>query len=97
MRSAFTRGMAVMPAPLLPAARRPLPPIGRVWKVCEREVRHFVAQEWALSADDILWRRSKFGLHLDAVAQAALADWLAGELSGPVRAEDAQTIDAVAP
>lgn len=31
----------------------------------EREVRHFVACEWARTAEDVLWRRSKAGLHLD--------------------------------
>ena len=29
-------------------------------------------EEWAQSADDMLWRRSKLGLHLDAAAQAAV-------------------------
>ncbi len=32
----------------------------------ERELRWFVDQEWARSADDVLWRRSKAGLHMDA-------------------------------
>jgi glycerol-3-phosphate dehydrogenase len=32
----------------------------------EREVRYFVEREWALSAEDVLWRRSKAGLHLSA-------------------------------
>jgi glycerol-3-phosphate dehydrogenase len=41
----------------------------------ERELRYFVEHEWAASADDVLWRRTKAGLHLDApqrdrVAQA---------------------------
>lgn len=44
----------------------------------EREVRHFMAQEWARSDEDILWRRSKFGLRLDAAARAALVEWMAG-------------------
>jgi len=36
------------------------------------EVDYLVDQEWALSAEDILWRRSKLGLHLPAAAQTAL-------------------------
>jgi glycerol-3-phosphate dehydrogenase len=29
----------------------------------EREVAYLVTTEWARSAEDILWRRSKLGLH----------------------------------
>ncbi|WP_417520022.1 glycerol-3-phosphate dehydrogenase [Minwuia sp.] len=42
----------------------------------EREVRHLMEREWAMRADDILWRRTKVGLQLDATQQAALAHWL---------------------
>jgi glycerol-3-phosphate dehydrogenase len=38
----------------------------------EREIEYLVAQEWAHTADDILWRRSKLGLHLSADEQSAL-------------------------
>jgi glycerol-3-phosphate dehydrogenase len=30
----------------------------------EREVLHMKANEWARTVDDVLWRRSKLGLHL---------------------------------
>jgi glycerol-3-phosphate dehydrogenase len=40
------------------------------------EVDHFVAQEWARSAEDVLWRRTKCGLHLDAPAQEAVGAYL---------------------
>ena len=33
----------------------------------EREVRYFVDQEWAQTAEDVLWRRSKAGLLLSRV------------------------------
>ena len=33
--------------------------------------------EWAQTAKDVLWRRSKLGLHLDEAQQQAVADWLA--------------------
>jgi len=39
----------------------------------EREVRYFIEHEWARSAQDILWRRSKAGLHLDAAQRARVA------------------------
>ncbi len=32
----------------------------------EREVAHFRAREWAQTADDVLWRRTKAGLHIAA-------------------------------
>ena len=30
------------------------------------ELEHLRANEWARSGDDVLWRRTKLGLHLDA-------------------------------
>ena len=41
------------------------------------EIAYLRREEWATSADDILWRRSKLGLHLPRSAAATLADWLA--------------------
>jgi len=37
----------------------------------EREVRYLRDHEWARTADDVLWRRTKAGLHLDAARRAA--------------------------
>jgi glycerol-3-phosphate dehydrogenase len=42
----------------------------------EAEVRYLIEREWAVTAEDILWRRSKLGLHMAQADQAALADWL---------------------
>ncbi|MEM7775543.1 MAG: glycerol-3-phosphate dehydrogenase [Pseudomonadota bacterium] len=42
----------------------------------EREVEYLRAREWAMTADDILWRRSKLGLRLSTAERVALADWL---------------------
>lgn len=42
----------------------------------EREVKYLREQEWARSLEDILWRRSKLGLHLSQAEQARLADYL---------------------
>lgn len=32
--------------------------------LCERELEWMLVREWARSADDVLWRRSKCGLHM---------------------------------
>ncbi|AMP13066.1 glycerol-3-phosphate dehydrogenase [Collimonas pratensis] len=42
----------------------------------EVEVRYLMRNEWALTVEDILWRRSKLGLRLDAVAVDRLRTWL---------------------
>jgi glycerol-3-phosphate dehydrogenase len=38
----------------------------------QAEVEYLMAQEWASSVDDILWRRTKLGLHLSDEARARL-------------------------
>ncbi|MFM1983019.1 MAG: hypothetical protein RJB22_1738, partial [Pseudomonadota bacterium] len=35
----------------------------------EREVRYLRTEEWAMDAEDVLWRRTKMGLHLSAAQQ----------------------------
>lgn len=42
----------------------------------EAELRYLIEQEWARSADDILWRRTKLGLHYSAAEREAVATWL---------------------
>ncbi|MCK6443236.1 glycerol-3-phosphate dehydrogenase [Elstera cyanobacteriorum] len=43
----------------------------------EREVLYLMKHEWARRAEDILWRRSKLGLHLSAADSAALDQYMA--------------------
>ena len=43
-----------------------------------REVAYLSSDEWAATAEDILWRRSKLGLRAPKETAAALDDWLAG-------------------
>ncbi|HRD75644.1 MAG TPA: glycerol-3-phosphate dehydrogenase [Hyphomicrobiaceae bacterium] len=43
----------------------------------EREVRFLVAEEWAATPDDILWRRTKAGLHVAPAERTDLADRVA--------------------
>lgn len=45
----------------------------------EREVAYLVANEYARTAEDILWRRSKLGLHVPAETADRLAARLTGE------------------
>jgi glycerol-3-phosphate dehydrogenase len=42
------------------------------------EVDYLVSAEWASTADDVLWRRTKLGLRMDPAQQVALADYLGG-------------------
>jgi len=42
----------------------------------ERELRFLQKSEWAMSADDVLWRRSKLGLRYTAEERAQVAAWL---------------------
>ena len=42
----------------------------------EAEVTYLQTREWAQTAEDILWRRSKLGLHMSDAEQAALREYL---------------------
>jgi len=48
----------------------------------ECELRYLHDHEWARSADDVLWRRSKLGLHYGAEERAAVAAWCAVHWAG---------------
>jgi glycerol-3-phosphate dehydrogenase len=43
----------------------------------ESEVRYLMLNEWACTAEDIVWRRSKLGLRLSASEIAAINNWIA--------------------
>jgi glycerol-3-phosphate dehydrogenase len=43
--------------------------------VTEAELDYLKSAEWATSGDDVLWRRSKLGLHLDAATQDRIRAW----------------------
>jgi glycerol-3-phosphate dehydrogenase len=45
----------------------------------EAELDYLRREEWAAGADDVLWRRSKLGLHLDAAQRERVADWMEDE------------------
>jgi glycerol-3-phosphate dehydrogenase len=60
----------------------------------EPEVAHLVKREWAMSVDDILWRRTKLGLRLGEAGRRQLADWLATRLPGPAQASKLGSAEA---
>jgi glycerol-3-phosphate dehydrogenase len=47
------------------------------------EVRYLMKHEWARTADDVLWRRSKLGLKLAAIEKEALARFMAEAARSP--------------
>ena len=49
----------------------------------EAELNYLHDHEWACSADDVLWRRSKLGLHLSAAQRTAVAQWCDTHWPGP--------------
>lgn len=44
--------------------------------LAEAEVRYLIEHEWAKTADDVLWRRSKLGLHMTGEETTALDAWM---------------------
>ncbi|MCY1309948.1 hypothetical protein D9M70_600940 [compost metagenome] len=54
-----------------------------------REVDYLCQEEWAVSAEDILWRRTKLGLFMSASQQARLEHYLKHEHPRRPRADAA--------
>jgi glycerol-3-phosphate dehydrogenase len=42
----------------------------------EAEVRYLMREEWAVKPDDVLWRRTKEGLHMSPAERAVFAQWM---------------------
>ncbi|RJG02084.1 glycerol-3-phosphate dehydrogenase [Noviherbaspirillum sedimenti] len=53
------------------------------------EVEYLVAHEWAATGADILWRRSKLGLHLERGVEPLLNAWIAARMPDLRRAAGA--------
>jgi glycerol-3-phosphate dehydrogenase len=51
----------------------------------EAEVKYLMASEWACTAEDIVWRRSKLGLRLSAAEIAHLDDWISAHRAASER------------
>ncbi len=45
----------------------------------EAEADYLIRHEWVSDAEDILWRRSKLGLHLSDDDKVRLDDWIGGK------------------
>jgi glycerol-3-phosphate dehydrogenase len=55
-------------------------------ELTEAEVRYLMQREWAESADDVLWRRSKLGLKFSGEQKEALARFMAAAQAEGARA-----------
>jgi glycerol-3-phosphate dehydrogenase len=55
----------------------------------EREVRYLIAHEWARDPEDILWRRTKAGLHMSEAERRAFAEFMASETRKPAQLQPA--------
>ena len=51
----------------------------------EREVGYLMANEWACTAEDIVWRRSKLGLRLSVAEIASIDEWMAAHRTSSER------------
>ncbi|UVC07340.1 glycerol-3-phosphate dehydrogenase [Rhizobium sp. TH2] len=51
----------------------------------EAEVAYLIEQEWALESEDVLWRRTKLGLKLEADGRQALEEFMRGRPSADAR------------
>jgi glycerol-3-phosphate dehydrogenase len=61
----------------------------------ERELAYLQREEWACSAEDVLWRRSKLGLHGGQAAATPIQEWLdanvqTGDNAGQRQVKDTQ-------
>lgn len=81
----LVRAYGMDAAVMLAGARRP-EDLGQHfgWNLTEREVRWLMTHEWAHTAADVLWRRSKMGLRLSAEEAQTLEDWMAAARSEQV-------------
>nr|WP_244861255.1 glycerol-3-phosphate dehydrogenase [Pectobacterium punjabense] len=43
----------------------------------EVELRYLVEKEWAVTLDDVIWRRTKLGMRFDDAQKQRISDWLA--------------------
>ena len=54
----------------------------------EREVRYLIAEEWAETADDVIWRRTKRGLRMNCDETVTLDLFMAGVTAAAELAEE---------
>jgi glycerol-3-phosphate dehydrogenase len=68
-------------APEVLGAAKSMADLGREFggTLTESEVRYLISYEWARTAEDVVWRRSKLGLWMSAADIAALDEWFAAQ------------------
>jgi glycerol-3-phosphate dehydrogenase len=73
----LVRSYGTLSREVLGDARAPAD-LGRAFAagLTEREIDYLTRREWARAPEDILWRRSKLGLHMTAPQRAEVADFL---------------------
>jgi glycerol-3-phosphate dehydrogenase len=47
----------------------------------EAELRYLQREEWAATGEDVLWRRSKLGLHYSDEERARVESWMSGHVA----------------
>ncbi len=52
--------------------------------LCEREIDFFIREEWAHTADDILWRRTKCGLHMNEIERERASTFIKNMTNGVI-------------
>ncbi len=50
----------------------------------ELELHHLIRQEWACTGEDVLWRRTKLGLHYNAAQREAVQRWMQRSRAQPL-------------
>ncbi len=78
MLAAMARRHGALSETILGEARQPVD-LGQDFGagLFAREIDYMIAHEWARTGDDVLWRRSKAGIHMSAEQRAAVADYVA--------------------
>ncbi len=89
LRVRLLRGYGTLCATLLDRAAG-IPDLGQHFGagLYQREVDYLCRREWALTAEDILWRRTKLGLQLRPAQVDALQAYLDQRLSEPLEGSD---------
>lgn len=52
----------------------------------EAELRYLVEKEWAVTLDDVIWRRTKLGMRLNDAQKQRISEWLASYNARKVKA-----------
>ena len=65
------------------------------WDLTEREVRWLMEREWALTAEDVLWRRTKLGLRLTPARRGGSGNGWRGRAIGATGAPRADRAAAL--